>query len=235
MRQTTINDVAKKACVSKSTVSHVLNSTRFVEDKTRERVLQAIADLDYHPSLAARSLTTNRTGIIGVIVSDATNIFFGDLLRGVEDVLQPKNYSILVCNTDEILERENQYIDLLLRQRVEGIIAAATSQKWSALNKADAQHTPVLFLDRAFEGLAGPYVGVNNRGGAILGAAHLIECGYKKIGILAGFQRLSTMRERLAGFREALADHGLALPEEWVVQSPLGIEPGRIAALKILS
>jgi LacI family transcriptional regulator len=235
MKRATINDVAKQAGVSKTTVSHVINSTRFVEEDTKQRVLQVIAEIGYYPSLVARSLTTNRTGIIGLIVSDATNTFFGDVLRGVEDVLQPKNYSIVVCNTDEILERENHYIDLLLRQRVDGIIAAATSQKWEALSQADVQHTPVIFLDRSYEGLEGPYIGVNNRKGAYTGTDHLIACGHKKIGILAGFQRLSTMRERLAGFRQALQDHNIALPEEWVVESPLGIEPGCEAALKILS
>lgn len=235
MKRTTINDVAERAGVSKSTVSHVINSTRIVDEETRERVLQVISEMDYHPSLAARSLTTNRTGIIGVIVSDTTNTFFGDLLRGVEDILQPHNYSIMVCNTDEILERENKYIDLLLRQRVDGIIAAATSQKWGVLNQAYTQHTPVIFLDRSYEGLDGPYVGVNNRDGASLGTTHLIECGHIKIGILAGFQRLSTMRERLSGFREALHEHRIDLPAEWVVESPLGIEYGRDAALKILT
>ena len=204
MKRATITDVAKLAGVSKSTVSHVINSTRFVEEETKQRVLGVIADLGYYPSLVARSLTTDRTGTIGVIVSDATNSFFGDVLRGIEDILQPLNYSLVVCNTDEILERENHYIDLLLRQRVDGIIAAATSQKWEVLNRAPIQHTPVIFLDRAYEGLEGPFVGVDNQGGAYLGVKHLIDCGHREIGILAGFQRLSTMRERLAGYWQAL-------------------------------
>jgi LacI family transcriptional regulator len=235
MKRTTINDVANRAGVSKSTVSHVINGTRFVDSETRERVLTAITELDFHPSLAARSLTTNQSGIIGVIISDITNTFFGDVLRGVEDVVQPKNYSIIVCNTDEVLERENNYIDLLLRQRVDGIIAAATSQKWSVLNQAYTQHTPVIFLDRAYEGMEGPYVGIDNRNGAKIGTSHLIKYGHEKIGILAGFQRLSTMRERLAGFCEALSANGLEPHQEWMVESALGIEYGREATLKILT
>jgi LacI family transcriptional regulator len=235
MKRATINDVARRAGVSKTTVSHVINNTRFVEDDTKQRVLRVISEIGYYPNLVARSLTTNRTGIIGLIVSDATNTFFGDVLRGVEDVLQPKNYSIIVCNTDEILERESHYIDLLLRQRVDGIITAATSQKWKALNQADVQHTPVIFLDRSYEGLDGPYIGVNNWQGAYAGTNHLIGCGHTKIGILAGFQRLSTMQERLAGFRRAMQDQKIDLPDEWVVESPLGIEPGCDVAYKILS
>ena len=158
-------------------------------------------------------------------------LFFGDVLRGIEDILQPLNYSLVVCNTDEILERENHYIDLLLRQRVDGIIAAATSQKWEVLNRAPLQHTPVIFLDRSYEGLEGPFIGVNNQGGAYLGVKHLIDCGHREIGILAGFQRLSTMRDRLAGFYQALNEYHIEVPGEWIVESKLGIEPGENSAI----
>jgi len=235
MRRVTINDVAQKAGVSKSTVSHVINSTRFVEEETRARVLKVIEELGYQPSLVARSLTTNRTGTIGIIVSDVSNYFFGEVLHGIEDIVRPENYNLVVCNTDEILEREDHYIDLLLRQRVDGIIAAATSQKWEVLRKADIQHTPLVFVDRAYEGLAGPFVGVDNYGGTRIGVKYLVEQGHRKIGILAGFQRLSTMRERLAGFRDELAEHGIELPEEWVITSPLSIEAGRVAMRQLLN
>jgi LacI family transcriptional regulator len=204
MKRPTIADVAARADVSKTTVSHVINSTRHVEEDTKQRVLQAIKELGYRPSAAARSLTTQRTETIGVIVSDSSNHFFAEVLRGIEDVLRLENYALLVCNTAEILEREEHYLDILIRQRVDGIIAAATSCRWETLNQVEALHIPIVFVDRLFEGLNAPYVGVDNTEGARLGAAYLIECGYSEIGILAGFERLSTMRERLQGFREAL-------------------------------
>jgi LacI family transcriptional regulator len=197
--------------------------------------MQVIADLGYQPSMVARSLTTQRTGTIGIIVSDVANNFFGDVLKGIEDIFRPFNINLMVCNTDEILEREDHYIDLLLRQRVDGIIAAATSQKWEALRKAEALHTPLVVVDRAYEGLVGPYVGVKNREGARMGVRHLVEAGHRTIGILAGFQRLSTMRERLSGFRQALDEHGLDLPATWCVESPLSIEAGKEAARRLLS
>ena len=234
-RRPTMNDVARRAAVSKATVSHVINNTRFVEEATRQRVLQAIVELGYRPNNVARSLTTRRTGTIGMIISDASNLFFGEMLRGVEDILQPENYGLIVCNTDETLERESHYLELLLRHQVEGIIAAATSQPWIELGQAKVQHTPIVFVDRAFEGLQGPYVGVNNFRGAYLGTRHLIECGHHKIGIVAGFQRLSTMRERLAGFRQALQEHAIPLPDEWVIPCPLSIDAGREATRHILS
>ncbi len=234
MRRVTINDVAAQAGVSKATVSHVINNTRFVTEETRDRVMQVITELGYRPSLVARSLTTNRTGNIGVIVSDVANNFFGDVLKGIEEVFRPYSISLLVCNTDEVLEREDHFIDLLLRQRVDGIIAAATSQKWDVLQKAESLHTPLVVVDRAFDGLMGPYVGVNNFEGARMAVDHFVRCGYREIGILAGFQRLSTMRERLEGFRFAMQEHSLELPEEWCVPSPLSIEAGKEAALRLL-
>jgi DNA-binding LacI/PurR family transcriptional regulator len=235
VKRPTMGDVAARADVSKTTVSHVINETRFVEEETKQRVLQAIAELGYRPSAVARSLTTNRTETVGVIVSDVSNHFFAEVLRGIEQVLRPENYALLVCNTAEILEREAHYLDLLLRQRVDGIIAAATSRRWNVLTEVEIQHMPVVFVDRSFEGLGGPFVGVDNRRGAYLGATHLVECGHRRIGILAGFQRLSTMRERLAGFRQALQERDVSLPEEWVVTSPLSIEGGHEAMQQMLT
>jgi LacI family transcriptional regulator len=235
IKRPNISDVARLADVSKSTVSHVLNGTRFVEESTRRRVLDAVVRLDYRPSLAARSLTTKRTGTIGMVISDASNLFFSDMLRGVEDVLHAARYSLTVCNTDEVLEREAHYLDLLLEHQVDGIIAAATSQHWAALQEAAVQHTPIVFVDRHFPNLNGPYVGADNEGGAYLGMRHLIERGYQAIGILAGFQRLSTMRERLAGAERALREANMTRPDEWVVPSPLTIEAAQQAMRQLLS
>jgi LacI family transcriptional regulator len=234
-KRPTISDVARLAEVSRSTVSHVLNNTRFVEQGTRQRVMNAVDRLGYRPNILARSLTTKRTGTVGMIIADASNFFFSEMLRGVEDVLQPAQYSLTVCNTDEVLEREAHYLDLLLRHRVDGIIAAATSQRWAALQDAEILHTPIVFVDRRFPDMNGPYVGADNVEGAYIGTRHLIERGYRRIGILAGFQRLSTMVERLDGFRRALYEAGLPICAEWIVPSPLSIEGGKQALRQILA
>ena len=235
MKRPTMNDVAQQAGVSKATVSHVINSTRFVESATQERVLQAIEELDYHPNALARSLITQRTGIIGMVISDASNQFFSEMLRGAEGVLRSLNYGLIVCNTDEALEWEDHYLNLLLGQRVDGIIAAATSQRWSALSQAEQEHTPIVLVDRAYEQLEGPYIGVNNEKGAYMGGSHLIQCGYRRIGIITGLQRLSTMRERRSGFRRALQEHEIPLPDAWEVTCNLSTEGGREATRQLLS
>ena len=234
MRRITMADVAERAGVSKATVSHVINETRFVEDATKSRVREAIDALGYRPNVAARSLTTQRTRIIGLIISDVTNTFFGELTRGIEDALFANGYSLMLCNTNEVLEREEYYIDILLRQGVDGIIAAAASQDWDALNEAAKLNIPIVMLDRTFENADSPYVGVNNSQGAYLGTRHLIERGYREIGILSGFQRLSTMRERLAGFEQALAEAKLPLRANWRIDSPLTIDYGKRAMQQLM-
>ena len=229
MPRATIKDVAAMAGVSKTTVSHVINETRYVEEDTRQKVLQAIDELQYRPNAAARSLTTKQTRTIGMLISDSSNPFFGEILHSVEEVLRPQNYALMICNTNETLEYEAHYLDLLLNQRVDGIIAAATSQPWIELSNAEVQHTPVVFVDREFDNFDGYYVGVDNRAGAFMGTQHLIQCGYRNIGILAGLERLSTMRERLDGYCQALQAANIALNDEWIIASQLSVDGGRQA------
>lgn len=230
-----IADVASRAGVSKTTVSHVVNETRSVSDSTRQRVLGAIAALGYRPSAAARSLTTKKSGVVGVMISDARNPFFGELLRGIEEAFGTAGYGLMVCNTDELLKRERLYLDLLLRQQVDGIIAAAASRDWAVLNRARTYHLPIVFVDRRFKDIPGPFVGVDNEGGAYAGTAHLIEAGHRRIGLVAGFSRLSSMRERTAGFRRALREGGITASKEWIVSCPLKVESGRSSVHRILS
>ena len=231
----TIRDVSRLALVSKTTVSHVLNGTRHVSRETRERVLCAINELHYQPSAVARSLATRRSGTIGMIVENASNTFFGELVRGAEEFLRPKGYALIVCNTEGTAEWERHYLDLLLAQRVEGIIATATSQNWEELEKAARREPHIVYVDRVFPGMDGPYVGVNNAAGAYAGTLHLIAAGHRKIGIIAGPEDLSTMQERLEGFRRALVEHDVSLPAEWVVRCPLGVQAGREATRHVLS
>lgn len=233
--RTSIAQVAVRAGVSKTTVSHVINNTRLVSEPTKQRVLKAIADLDYRPSAAARSLTTKKSGVVGVIISDARNHFFGELLRGIEDGFGTAGYGLMVCDTDELLDRERVYLDLLLRQHVDGIIMAAASRDSAALNTARSYNLPVVFVDRRFRNIPGPLVGVDNEAGAYLGTSHLIEAGHRDIGLIAGFSRLSTMRERASGVRRALREFGLAARSKWIVSSPLSVEAGRAAVRRALS
>ena len=153
--------------------SHYLSYIRFILEEDvvpratiKEKVLQAIDELQYWTNSTARRLTAKRNGTIGMRISDSSNPFFGEILFSFEDVLHPKDYALNICNTTETLGYEAHYLDLLLSQRVDGIIAVATSQPWIELSKAEVQHTPVVFADHAFDNFQSFYVGVDNRTGA---------------------------------------------------------------------
>jgi LacI family transcriptional regulator len=219
-----IREVAKQAGVSIATVSHVFNNTRPVSDEVRQRVLQAAADLRYFPNHLARSLTTKKTGTVGMVVSDMSNPFFAELIHGVERTLSAHQYNLMICNTEDNSSMEEEYLRLLMAKRVDGIIAAAASEKWATLQIAEARAFPLVFIDLRVEGVRGPLVCAANEEGAYRGVAHLIKDGHRSIGILAGMPGMSTMRDRLAGYRRALAEHGISPEERLVKFSRLDLE-----------
>src|SRR5260370_23459560 len=121
----TVHDVARRAGVSTSTVSHVVNRTRFVSDELRERVLAAMRELDFTPNAAARMLTLKRSHTIGLIVSDIRNPFFASVARGVEDVAQERGYTLVLCNSDDSAERETACLNALETRAVDGVLLAS--------------------------------------------------------------------------------------------------------------
>src|SRR5205085_5608257 len=121
----TVRDVARRAHVSVSTVSHVLNQTRFVSDELRERVLAAMRELDFEPNAAARMLSLKRSNTIGLIVSDIRNPFFASVARGVEDVAQEHGYTVVLCNSDEDVVRESACLKALQTRQVDGVLLAS--------------------------------------------------------------------------------------------------------------
>jgi LacI family transcriptional regulator len=219
-----IREVAARAGVSIATVSHVLNGTRPVSDEVRSRVTQAAADLRYYPNHLARSLTTKKTGTVGMVVSDMSNPFFAELIHGVEKTLSAHQYNLMICNTEDNRYKEEEYLRLLMAKRVDGIVAAVASEKWATLQVAEASAFPLVFVDLRVEGVRGPVVCGANEEGAYQGVAHLIADGHRSIGILAGMPDMSTMRDRLAGYRRAIAEYGIPHEDRLVKFSRLETE-----------
>ncbi|CAG0940872.1 Ribose operon repressor [Anaerolineae bacterium] len=212
----TIRDVAKLAGVSTATVSHVLNDSRWVEPDTRRAVKHAVEKLNYRPSAIARSLTTNITHTVGVIVADITNPFFASLVRGIEDRLSAKKYNLIVCNTDEQAEKEARYLELLLTRRVDGVIVAPTSAPQPLFRECIAHKIPLIFVDRFPPDNLGPVIAVDNFDAGYRATKYLIDLGHRRIAILARNPALSTVTGRVGGYRQALRDHNLALGDSLV-------------------
>lgn len=205
-----IQEVARRAGVSISTVSRVLNGTARVNSDVKERVLAAIEELDYRPSRAARSLRANHSSIIGLLISDIQNIFFMELIKGVEDIALRNGYSVLLCNSDENPQREQQYLEVLYDERVAGLIIVPTREHLNGLEHFRERNIPIVAVDRRIKSKNIDAVLVDNVQGAREAVSHLITNGYRRIGTIIGPKTISTGYERLVGYRRALEEAGIA-------------------------
>ncbi len=202
----TIVEVAKLARVSTSTVSHVLNGTRNVEPATRRRVLHAIKETGYRQDALARALRRARTDSIGLVISDAGEPAFAEMVHGVEYAAAGQGLTLVLANSAENPEREARAVQTLLARRVDGLILARCADSAADVNEQlTAEAPPIVLLDRVFDGAPCDQVGAENRESMRRLVAHLIRAGHRNFLLAAGDTRVPTLVERLAGFREALA------------------------------
>ncbi|MGW8374334.1 LacI family DNA-binding transcriptional regulator [Streptomyces sp. ODS28] len=210
---TNISDVARAAGVSPATVSRVFNGGRVTAERA-ERVRAAAAELGFSPNRVARSLRTQRASVIGLLIPDIENPFFTALARGVEDAAQRTNLSLVLCNTDEDVEKERRYLDIAVAEQMAGVIVAAASRRRTDLSGPAARGMPVVAVDRRPRSAEVDAVMVDNQNGSEEAARHLLERGYRRIACIAGPAGASTSEDRLAGFRSALREAGAA--DEWI-------------------
>lgn len=205
-----IRKVAEVAGVSISTVSRVINNPDSVSEKLRKRVLKAIEELEYQPNQIARSLRTGSSKMIGFIIPDITNPAFLLMVKGAEDFLKKKSYSFIVCGTDHSIREETKLLRALISQNVEGIIMTCSggrnSELLRVLNKCGGK---LVFMDRRYEDMDFPYIGVDNVGGVEKMTDYLIETGHRSFAYLSGERNTSSARERLRGFVNSVKKHGI--------------------------
>jgi len=233
---TTIKEVAKRAKVSVGTVSHFLTGAFTVSRARSDRILAAMRDLNYHPNDIARSLKLNRSHMLGMVVSDITNPFFSQLVRGAEEAALQKNYLLLTFNTDDKVERETQMLTVLRKRRVDGVllVIAPSSGFPSHVKELIANGTPVVCLDRVPRGLRVDSVTVNNIRGTRECVEHLIDQGHRKIAILTGSLLLQTAQERLQGYKQALAARKIEVDPRLVCEGNFRMESGYLLARDLL-
>ncbi len=219
MSKSTSMDVAQLAGVSIATVSHVVNKTRFVSAETEQKVLDAIKALNYRPNALARSLVTNITRKIGLVISDISNPFFTAAVRGIEDVFLTSHYNVILNNTDEIPQREDDCLRLLASQQIDGLIIAPTGTRNENLLAMAESGIPIVQLDRRSPDLTAPMVGVNNEDGAYQAIRYLISLGHQRIACLINYDVITTQHDRLKGWERALQEAGLPVDKELVVRA----------------
>jgi LacI family transcriptional regulator len=224
----TIKEIAQRAKVSIATVSNVITGAVRVSPALSERVKKAIEELDYHPNYVARSLKTRQTRLLGMIISDITNPFFPQLVRGAEDEALRHNYLLITFNTDDRVERERRVLSVLRSRRVDGVllvVAPSTSEATHLKNTLRAG-VPVVCLDRIPAGVEVDSVTVDNDGGARKCVDHLLALGHRRIAVIAGPQTLPNAVERLQGYREALCRAGLPFDPGLVFEGDFRVESG---------
>jgi LacI family transcriptional regulator, fructose operon transcriptional repressor len=226
-----IKDVAEAAGVSTATVSRVLSNGLHVRPEVRERVMATVERLGYRPNLVARSLRSQQSSTIGLIVSDISNPFFTAISRAVEDTGYEQGFSVLLCNTDENPEKEAIYLNLMRDTAVAGAIMSPTRQ--TIANFADSNLPfPIVVVDRSISNGDIDAVLLDNVDAAYRLITHLIEQGYRRIAALCS--EMSTGLERQIGYERALRAHGLAPKTEYMKYVPPKVEAGYVAALKML-
>ncbi len=235
-RHITIKDIAKEAGVSTATVSMVFNNKdKNISKATRDKILKIGKDFNYIPNSIARSLVTKRTNTLGLLVPDIVNPFFPEIARGAEDRARESSYSIIICNTDDDVERENNYLNVLSEKMVDGIILTHSANRSNEKKGLESCRVPLILIDRDYdlENLIGKVL-IDNTSASYDGVSYLIEKNYKKIAYIAGPLNTRTAKDRLNGYKKALYDHSIEYDENLVLVGEYRSQWGSDASLRLI-
>lgn len=230
----TIRDVAEAANVSTSTVSHVINNTRYVSPDTRERVLQVMARLNYSPNRLARSLRNNQTLTLGVLLPNSANPFFAEILAGVEEACFDLGYNIIMGNANDDPDRELSYLKVLLSRQVDGILLISTGAHQESIALLSSHHAPVVVVDRRTNLPSVDEFFTANREGGLKATGYLLGLGHTRIGCITGPSFLTPSAERVAGYYDALTAAGLPVDQTLVLNGDFQHESGYTACQRLL-
>lgn len=224
---TTIIDVAKKAGVSKTSVSRYLNgkNSGHMSEKTKERIVQAIKELDYQPNSIARSLKQKSTNVIGLVVNDMSNLFFLEIIRGIETELKNSGYNLLVCNSDTNVEMELECLKMLEKRQIDGVILIGMNMPVSHIEKIKTEF-PIVLMEREPGKTNLDSVRIDNKVGAYAAVSHLIERGHTQIAHIAGPGIAAMAVERKEAYIECMRDHGLEVLAQYIVSGNYKLESG---------
>ncbi len=203
-----IRDVAAHAGVSVGSVSNVLNRPSSVSAATRDRVHASIKALGFVRNESARQLRAGRSRVIGLVVLDVSNPFFTDMARGAEDEANNSGLAVILCNSDDQLQRENAYLDLLEEHRVQGILITPVGDNWDRLAEVQDRGTPVVLVDSWSPSGQQCSAAVDDVLGGDLAVSHLLEQGHERIAYVGGPPDLRQVRERRDGALRAIARAG---------------------------
>lgn len=230
----TIKDVAKLAGVSTTTVSHVINKTRFVAEATQERVNQAVKDLNYAPSAVARSLKCNSTRTIGMLVTQSTNPFFAEVVDGVESYCYRQGYTLILCNTGGLYEKQRDYIRMLAEKRVDGILVMCSDLTEELREMLDSHPSiPKVIMDWGPESSAADKIIDNSEDGGYIATHYLLNHGHTKIACMTGQSEKLACIERIAGYKRALKQANIEFNPDYIFEGNFECDTAVEAADKL--
>lgn len=231
----TMKQVAERAGVSTSTVSHVINQTRAVSEDVRARVLATIDEMGYIPNAMARSLKNDKSHTIGVSIPDNTNPCLAELLRGIEDAAFEVGYTIMLCNGYEDARRQAAHLRSLIEKRIDGLILVAGAGRDELAPLLATQRVPIVLADHEVASIDTDFIGLDHEATGHAAARHLIELGHRRIACVAGPRAEPHSLERIAGLRRALEEEGLALPDAYLVHGAPDCAGGHDAVRGLLA
>ncbi|MEX0609212.1 MAG: LacI family DNA-binding transcriptional regulator [Balneolaceae bacterium] len=236
-KRTTIHDIARELDITASTVSRALKDHPRISESTKKSVLAMAEEMNYQPNSIAAALRRGTSNLIGVIIPTADRNFFASVIRGVEEVLNGTGYNVIICQSNDSVEKEKSNIKALLEAQVDGIFASYAKETTSFDHYKDVveRGIPLILFDRMQDSFDVDAVGVDDFAGAFKATEHLIEQGCKKIVHFTGPDNVSIYRDRRRGYEEALKRNQIQVDEKLVLTSDLKLEAGRSLALDITS
>jgi LacI family transcriptional regulator len=212
-----MKDIAKELGISQATVSKVLRDHPDIGEKTRQRVLERIKELDYQPNSLARSLVTGRSYLIGLVVPSLLHPFFAEIALSLSSAIRGSGYSLIVSSSEEDTELEKEEISRLLGRRLDALVIASSGPDTEQFERMNAKAQPYVLIDRDLTGLAANFVGINDELAGTLATTHLLDMGCTRVAHIRG-QDNSTGIGRFEGYRQTLRRRGIPYSEDYVVR-----------------
>lgn len=222
----TIEDVAKLAGLSRTTVSRVINNQPYVTDEKRQRIIQAMNDLGYVPNSSARRLRSQRTETIAVLLPRLTNPFFGNLIEAIEEKASEWGYQVIVCQTHDSKKKEMDYLQLLKTKQVDGMIMASLVNDWKDV-EPNLESGPIVFCNEYMDESCIPMIHMDHKQAAYEATSHLLNQGCRQIAYASGGPESHLSRKRKEGFIEAIKQHGLTFQEELAIDWAMDVNDGQ--------
>jgi DNA-binding LacI/PurR family transcriptional regulator len=228
------NDIAKIAKVSPTTVSHVINETRFVMPETKRRVLEAMNKLKYQPNLLARSLATGKTHTIGLVISDIRNPFYPELVQGVEELALKNDYNVFLCNTDYDIEKGLRSIGALIKRKIDGLIVASSQVDSIVINQLIDTDVNFVLVDWGKRNVGVDSLYFDYRVGIVEAVSYLVSLKHRSIYFISGLKTLQTAKIRTSNFIDTIEKQKSTGLSYKIFEGDHKIEGGCRAVRKIL-